>query len=236
MKKKILASLLVGSAVVGASLAPLSAQAVTTGNTPVTVGIEGGSLPDGNGRPNTVRPNPDATNSNFDLLFIPREFDFGTLSISDDLTQIPNKIDAGTGGQFERFGVGDVRGTKEGWHLTGEIAAMSNGTDKLNGQIDFDIRLYYAILDNTSGFYDGFLNQNGMDIANDPTAPSITNTSIEIGGGATTLMNASVGQGQGTWFGNMRNTTLSVTTPMQQLKAGKYTGNITWNLVAGPSL
>ena len=31
MKKKIMASLLVGSAVVGASLAPLSAQAVTTG-------------------------------------------------------------------------------------------------------------------------------------------------------------------------------------------------------------
>lgn len=41
MKKKIMASLLVGSAVVGASLAPLSAQAVTTGNTPVTVGVEG---------------------------------------------------------------------------------------------------------------------------------------------------------------------------------------------------
>lgn len=41
MKKKIMASLLVGSAVVGASLAPLSAQAVTTGNTPVTVGFDG---------------------------------------------------------------------------------------------------------------------------------------------------------------------------------------------------
>lgn len=40
MKKKIMASLLVGSAVVGASLAPLSAQAVTTGNTPVQVELE----------------------------------------------------------------------------------------------------------------------------------------------------------------------------------------------------
>ena len=40
MKKKIMASLLVGSTVVGASLAPLSAQAVTTGNTPVSVGFE----------------------------------------------------------------------------------------------------------------------------------------------------------------------------------------------------
>ena len=48
MKKKIMASLLVGSAVVGASLAPLSAQATTTGNTPVSVGVEGGVLPEGN--------------------------------------------------------------------------------------------------------------------------------------------------------------------------------------------
>ncbi|ESU74599.1 hypothetical protein P746_01283 [Enterococcus faecalis CBRD01] len=40
MKKKIMASLLVGSAVVGASLAPLSAQAVTTGNTPVQAEFE----------------------------------------------------------------------------------------------------------------------------------------------------------------------------------------------------
>ena len=36
---KFMASLLVGSAVVGASLASLSAQAVTTGNTPVSVGL-----------------------------------------------------------------------------------------------------------------------------------------------------------------------------------------------------
>ena len=44
MKKKIMASLLVGSAVVGASLAPLSAQAVTTGNTPVQAEFEGGYI------------------------------------------------------------------------------------------------------------------------------------------------------------------------------------------------
>ena len=47
MKKKLLASLLVSSVVVGASLAPLSAQAVTTGNTPVQVEFGGGKLPDG---------------------------------------------------------------------------------------------------------------------------------------------------------------------------------------------
>ena len=59
---------IVGSAVVGASLAPLSAQAVTTGNTPVTAEFAGGTLPDGNGVPNTVDPDPTKPNSNFDLL------------------------------------------------------------------------------------------------------------------------------------------------------------------------
>lgn len=43
MKKKLFASLLVGSAVVGANLVPLSAQAVTTGNTPVQVEFDGGN-------------------------------------------------------------------------------------------------------------------------------------------------------------------------------------------------
>ena len=49
-------------------------------------------------------------------------------------------------------------------------------------------------------------------------------------------MNATVGKGQGTWVGRFDDMTLNVTTPMQQLKKGAYTGNITWNLVAGPSI
>ncbi|EAC5385702.1 WxL domain-containing protein, partial [Listeria monocytogenes] len=68
MKKKIMASLLVGSAVVGASLAPLSAQAVTTGNTPVQAEFEGGSLPDqdsNNG--STTDPDLESSNTNFDI-------------------------------------------------------------------------------------------------------------------------------------------------------------------------
>ncbi len=119
MKKKIMASLLVGSAVVGASLAPLSAQAVTPqGIRRCRWSLVGGMLPDAGGDPNTVRPDPGATNSNFDLIFIPREYDFGKLSISDDLTKpIPNKNDAGRNGHTKLIGIGDLRGTKEGWHL-----------------------------------------------------------------------------------------------------------------------
>ena len=146
MKKKIMASLLVGSAVVGASLAPLSAQAVTTGNTPVQVELEGGVLPNGDGDTNTVRPDPGATNSNFDLLFIPREFDFGKLSISDDLTQpIPNKKDDGLNGHVEAVGVGDLRGTKEGWHMTAHSDGMKLGNESLEGNITANITLYPLI-------------------------------------------------------------------------------------------
>lgn len=69
--------------------------------------------------------------------------------------------------------------------------------------------------------------QNGMNITDDPTAPSFIGTNMTIGGGATTLINATVGKGQGTWLGRIDNMTLNVTTPYQQIKAGAYTGNIT---------
>ena len=88
MKKKLLASLLVSSAVVGANLAPLSAQAVTTGNTPVTVGFEGGTLPGGDGFENTKDPDPNTSNGNFDLLFIPEAISFDKTSVSGDLSSI----------------------------------------------------------------------------------------------------------------------------------------------------
>ena len=69
-----------------------------------------------------------------------------------------------------------------------------------------------------TGLYLGMSNQNGMSIADDPTAPSFVGTNMTIGGGATTLINATVGKGQGTWSGRIDNMTLNVTTPYQQLK------------------
>ena len=234
MKKKIMASLLVGSAVVGASLAPLSAQAVTTGNTPVQVGFGGGVLPDHEDNTGgSVDPDPTKPNTDFDLLAIPRSFDFPLVKIGEDLTSIKS-----ISPQFRppSVMVGDVRGTKEGWHVTGEIAEMKNGTDKLDGQFNFGMTPYYAVFNASTGLYGGMASQNGMNITDDPTAPSFIGTNMTIGGGATTLMNATVGQGQGTWSGRIDNMTLNVTTPYQQIKAGAYTGNITWNLVAGPSI
>ncbi|MDV2933519.1 WxL domain-containing protein [Enterococcus faecalis] len=236
MKKKVLASLLVGSAVVGASLAPLSAQAVTTGNTPVTVGFGGGSLPDTNEETNTVRPDPDATNSNFDLLFIPREYDFETLSISDDLSKpILNKWDVdAANGHLEKVGVGDVRGTKEGWHLTAQSTGMKLGDDSLAGSITSVIQLYPL-------FYNEQVNKyirqpaDSVDSATKPEIVNSTDFSIPLGGDAALLANATAGRGQGLWM-FMYRPALNITTPAYNIKAGTYTGAIIWNLVAGPSI
>ena len=237
MKKKIMASLLVGSAVVGASLAPLSAQATTTGNTPVQVEFGGGVLPDHeNSTGGALDPDPTKPNTDFDLLAIPRRFGFSPMKINDDLSAIEENV------VFSRsVMVGDVRGTKEGWHVTGELTKMSNGTDELTGDINFGLKVSYAeYWTHTNSedihYYRENDTLNGVNIANDPTAPSAIGTSIKIGGGAAVLMNATVGKGQGTWAGRIDDMTLNVTTPYQQIKAGAYTGNITWNLVAGPSI
>ncbi|EGO6557764.1 WxL domain-containing protein [Enterococcus faecalis] len=240
MKKKIMVSLLVGSAVVGASLAPLSAQAVTTGNTPVQVELEGGTLPDGNGDGNTVRPDPGATNSNFDLLFIPREFDFGTLSISDDLTQpIPNKKDTDITqavGEAEAIGVGDMRGTKEGWHLTAQSMGMKLGDESLEGSITNYVINLYALNYNaeTNGYH--LQGTTPIDPATKPEVINERNWVLPLGGDAVLLANATAGRGQGLWEFVMFDTSLNITTPAYNIKAGNYTGNITWNLVAGPSI
>lgn len=237
MKKKILASLLVGSAVVGASLAPLSAQATTTGTTPVTVGFEGGTLPDGNGEPNTVDPDPEGSNSNFDLLFIPREYDFGKLSISDDLTKpIPNKNDGGLNGHVESVGVGDIRGTKEGWHVTAQSTGMKLGNESLEGSITTGtINLYPLIYNEETNVYDS----QDANLADPDAKPEIVNAtglSIPLGGDAVLLANATAGRGQGLWDFSMFRTALNITTSANNIKAGNYTGNVTWNLVAGPSI
>ncbi|EGO8370593.1 WxL domain-containing protein [Enterococcus faecalis] len=239
MKKKLLASLLVSSAVVGASLAPLSAQAVTTGNTPVQVELGGGTLPDSNGDPNTVRPDPGATNSDFDLLFIPREFDFGKLSISDDLTQpIPNKEDEGEGlnGHVEAVGVGDLRGTKEGWHLTAQSNGLKLGSESLQGNISTSsIGRYDLKFDETTNSYTNL----NVEASNPEVRPDVAipkGWTLALGGEATLMANAATGKGQGLWKFSMFSSSLNITTPAYNIKAGNYTGTITWNLVAGPSI
>ncbi|HDV0856091.1 WxL domain-containing protein [Enterococcus faecalis] len=228
MKKKMMASLLVGSAVVGASLAPLSAQATTTGNTPVQVEFGGGVLPDqGNNGGSVVDPDPDTSNTDFDLLYIPKAISFAKTAVSDDLSSIKPSSQAD-------YAVGDLRGTKEGWHITATIPEMINGEDKLTGVFSFNQAGYVAYFDEANNGYEV---EPMSSFVNNPEAPEFLATnSITIGGGATLMGNAVSGKGQGMWNSYMHNQTLNVTTPMQQIKAGVYKGNITWNLVAGPSI
>ncbi|EGO8125457.1 WxL domain-containing protein [Enterococcus faecalis] len=234
MKKKLFASLLVGSAVIGASLAPLSAQAVTTGNTPVQVEFGGGALPDGDGGATTVRPDPGATNSDFDLLFIPNEYNFGKLSISDDLTK---PILAREPGYPDYVGVGDLRGTKEGWHLTAQVNGMKLGSESLQGYIEVtgSMTIGAVVYDETLNEY---IAKGAPNIPPEllPQIASEGQRSINLEGAATLIANAPAGTGQGTFRTAMFKTTLNITTPYQQIKAGAYTGNVTWNLVAGPSI
>ncbi|MET2045084.1 WxL domain-containing protein [Enterococcus faecalis] len=226
MKKKIMASLLVGSAVVGASLAPLSAQAVTTGNTPVQVEFGGGVLPEG-GFTSAKDPDPNTLNSDFDLLYIPLDISFAKMAISDDLSSIKSS-------SYANYGVGDLRGTKEGWHVTATILEMINGEDKLTGTVSFNQTGYVLYYDEVGN---RFRTEPSSSFNNSPVAPEFpTSRNITIGGGAALVGNAVSGKGQGMWNSFMTNPTLNITTPYQQIKAGKYTGNITWNLVAGPSI
>ncbi|WP_086318216.1 MULTISPECIES: WxL domain-containing protein [Enterococcus] len=236
MKKKMMASLLVGSAVVGASLAPLSAQATTTGNTPVQVEFGGGVLPDVDGGGNTVRPNPDATNSNFDLLFIPKGYNFGKLSISDDLTKPIPSTPSTNPDTFEEVGIGDVRGTKEGWHLTAQASGMKLGNESLQGNIEITgaMGVQTIFYNETTNIYQG--STQNLPPEQLPQIPSKSQRAINLEGDATLIANAPVGIGQGLYRVVMAGTSLNITTPAYNIKAGAYTGNITWNLVAGPSI
>ncbi|EGO6529013.1 WxL domain-containing protein [Enterococcus faecalis] len=234
MKKKLLASLLVSSAVVGASLAPLSVQAVTTGNTPVQVEFGGGKLPDGDGDATAVRPDPDATNSDFDLLFIPGRYNFRNSSISDDLTKpIPERVS----GYPAVVGVGDLRGTKEGWHLTAQVNGMKLGSESLQGYMEVagELTVGAIVYDETLNRYTA-TNAPSIPPELKPQLASEGQRSINLEGDATLIANAPAGTGQGTFRIGMHKTVLNITTPYQQIKAGAYTGNVTWNLVAGPSI
>jgi len=194
-------------------------------------------LPDGNGDSNTVDPDPTRPNSNFDLLFVPREYDFGKLTISDDLTKpIFNKTDEGLNGHAENVGVGDVRGTKAGWHVTAKSTGMKLGDESVEGSIATSaINLYPLVYNTATKTYD-YQDANLADPATKPEIVNKTTFSITLGGDATLLANATAGKGQGLWQFTMFNTSLNITTPANNIKAGAYTGNITWNLVAGPSI
>ncbi|EGO8404094.1 WxL domain-containing protein [Enterococcus faecalis] len=231
MKKKMIASFLVGSAVIGASLAPLSAQAVTKGDTPVQVEFGGGTLDNetGNAGDNTA-PDPVVPNTNFDLLKIPKAVTFNATKISGSLQNISSTQ------QYLGYAIGDLRGTKEGWHVTAS-ATLANGSDILVGNINFKQKGYYSKFDATKQIYVYLSDAESLaSYEANPTTPDFSGTNIPLSGDAITIATAGSGKGQGLWYSGFGIMHLEVTTPYQLIKAGAYTGNITWNLVAGPTI
>ncbi|MGH2176810.1 WxL domain-containing protein, partial [Enterococcus faecalis] len=84
---------------------------------------------------------------------IPKSLNFSPVKIGDDLSAI--KLLPGERGRSVM--VGDLRGTKEGWHVTGEISGMTNpnSTEQLEGSIRLVPRTVYAryIISSGTGLY-----------------------------------------------------------------------------------
>ncbi|WP_430602355.1 hypothetical protein IGJ78_002431 [Enterococcus sp. DIV2447a] len=250
MKKRMLATAFAATAILGASVAPAAVHANTTGTSPAQIEFREGTLPGGGGGDNGTDGPGDGNNdgdneggslTSFDLLYVPRAFNFAATQIGSDLTAgiaIDPSIEAeqtatppltGTNTLVKRFGVGDVRGTNEGWHVTANVAEMKNGSDALVGEIQFKQTGAYAKYNGTS--YEREVAGFDTDLA----APTFAGTSIPVGGDAVTIANADKGQGQGTWDSELSDIKLSIQTPASQIKAGTYTGKINWTLVSGPS-
>lgn len=236
MKRMKLTTLFLGAAIVGGTLSPTLTEAAQQGTSPATVEFTAGTLPDGNGGDDTKDPDEDGSNTTFDLLYVPEEFHFASTSIqatniaTTGISIDPNRASKeGLNLTEKRYGVGDVRGTKAGWHVNATISDMENGTDKLAGSIDFNQTGGYAKHDGT------IYNRDVTGFSTDADAPTFNNqVSVPIGGEATTIASAAVNKGQGTWDSELSNIKLKVSTPSSSLKAGSYAGTITWDLVTGP--
>lgn len=120
--------------------------------------------------------------------------------------------------------VTDKRGTDVGWHLTvTQDEQFKNGKEELQG----------AVLS---------LNHSTLSTPNDGVAPT-TNQSISLTPGkASTVLDAKVNQGTGTWldrFGNDQSDgktsiTLSVPGKTKKIK-GEYKSSLTWTLTDSPA-
>lgn len=225
MRKKLFASSLAGSVVIGANSVLLSAQAMATGNTSARVEFSRGALPDGDGVINTVRPGPDATSDNFNLLYIP-------VNISSDKTAISGDPSSIKSSSYASYGVGDLRGAKGGQHVTVTILGVTNGKDKLISVVSFS-RAGYALYYNK---VDSDFKALGIS-SNNPVTPEFPAIGNIIAGSSAILMGNTVsGKSRGLWNSCMVFQRLNITTSCQQLRAGTYTGNITRSLAIGPPI
>lgn len=119
--------------------------------------------------------------------------------------------------------VADLRGTREGWHVTAKHDGVKNSTvgkeDTLEGT--------------TITLNNGDLSNN-VDATN---APTLSSPNTIIGTDSVLISNSTEGNGMGSWAHSWKtgNVDLNILAKeARDMYEGQYSTTITWNLVAGP--
>lgn len=207
----------------------------TTGNTPVNFEINSMNLPSNpTGTPTGGPTVPAGTNpgtipegSQFGLLFIPENFDFGKVDgFKQGMPITPNLKSNQT------IGVGDTRKDSPGWQLTAKATMLENSKDNniLEGNISMDTAVKHVSFNGKNYLIDSII----PTYTQEQTPTTTGNVNLKLGGDATSIMDAAKGKGTGLWATDMSNVKLNPIT--NNLTQGQYSGKITWNLLNAPTV
>ena len=119
--------------------------------------------------------------------------------------------------------VADLRGTREGWHVTAKHDGVKNSTV---GKED--------TLEGTTITLNNGLLSNNVDATN---APTLSSANTIIGTDSVLISNSTEGNGMGSWAHswNTGNVDLNILAKAaRDMYEDQYSTTITWNLVAGP--
>jgi hypothetical protein len=242
MKNKILKTMLALAMVVTVTVGgmlPISAAPLTRNSDVSVTVVEGDVAPPDDledadpeevpgGGPGTTDPE-DVTGS-FALLYVPVEFNFADIEAGSFTTSAlniaidPTKESAtGTNPTTKDAAVADLRGSREGWKLTGTLSELKDeDTNKV---------LTGASITATSELFElaADWSVNAPNATEAPTAPTALTFEADT---EALVMGAAVGVGQGLWNARMTDVTLVIpAATANALEAGdNYTGTILWTL------
>lgn len=121
--------------------------------------------------------------------------------------------------------VADLRGTREGWHVTAKHDGVKNSTV---GKED-------TLEETTITLNNGDLSNN-VDATN---APTLSSAKTIIGTDSVLISNSTEGNGMGSWAHLWKTGNVDLNIPAKEARdmyKGEYTTTINWNLVAGPQV
>lgn len=119
--------------------------------------------------------------------------------------------------------VADLRGTREGWHVTAKHDGVKNSTV---GKED-------TLEKTTITLNNGDLSNN-VDATN---APTLSSANTIIGTDSVLISNSTEGNGMGSWAHSWKTGNVDLNIPAKEARdmyKGQYSTTITWKLVAGP--